>query len=141
MSDRGTIRNTNGTVNSCDVIKAFSRRDVEELYRFWAGKRGPQFPGTDEEAREAVLAWMSDLEVVEARVADLGRRMGVIFEHVLATDQGRQSISELGDSKELTYLSAYDLEAALTTLVRHGLLYAKGAKANEICRRPPQKQT
>lgn len=118
--------------NSIDVIKGFSRRDIEELYRFWAGKRGPQFPATEAAARESVLEWMADLEVVEARVADLGRRMGVIFERVLAADQSRISVSELSGAKELNYLSAYDLEAALTSLIRHGMLFASGPKSNRV---------
>jgi hypothetical protein len=118
------------TVNSVDVLKGFSRRDIEELYRFWAGKRGPQFPAAEADARESVLEWMGDLDVVEARVGELGRRMGVIFERVLAADQNRTSVSELSGAKEVNYLSSYDLEAALASLVRHGMLFASGPKAN-----------
>ena len=116
-------------IDSVQVVKSFKPRDLEELYRFWAGKRGPQYPDSDEAARAAVLGWMTDSEVVEARVSELGRRMGAIFECAMAVDGYRVSASVLGQAKELNYLSAYDLEAALTSLVRHGLLFASGTKS------------
>ena len=55
-------------IDSVQVVKSFKPRDLEELYRFWAGKRGPQYPDSDEAARAAVLGWMTDSEIVEARV-------------------------------------------------------------------------
>ena len=125
-------RGGSGSLNSGDIVKSFSGKDVEELFRFWSGKRGPQFPNSIDEARVAIIAWMEDPEVVEARVAELGRRMGVIFEKILAADQSRQSIADLQGAKELTYLSAYDLEAALASLVRHGLLFSSGPKSNLV---------
>ena len=92
-------------VNSATVVKGFGRRDIEELFRFWSGKRGPQFPATEAEAREQLIDWMADSEVVESRVGELGRRMGAIFEFILAAEQSRQTVSQLSDAKELTYLS------------------------------------
>jgi len=114
---------------SGELVKDFPSRDLVELYRFWAGKRGSKPPKEEAELRRLIQAMMSDAEVVESRVVGLGSRLTAIFERHLSGPRCRQTLAELSNAKELTYLSSYDMEAAITTLVRQGLLYVSGPRA------------
>jgi hypothetical protein len=65
---------------------------------------------------------MQDPPILEARMANLGKRLrGVLQAHLEARDY-QLSVSELASRREFQHLSPYELEAALAMLQRHGLL-------------------
>ncbi len=113
------------------LVANFLSRDLLELYRFWAGKRSPKAPDSDDALREAILEYIADPEVLEARTAALSARMKAIFERHLSAPNCRQRVTDLVNARELNYMSSYDMEAALTTLERHALLYQVGSRSDK----------
>ena len=65
----GRVRSAkrSGARPSKELVKEFPSRDLVELYRFWAGKRGPKPPKDESDVRASIQAFMSDAEVIEAR--------------------------------------------------------------------------
>jgi len=104
------------------VVRALKKADLTELYRFWSGESAPALPKTDKEVREHVLSWMGDAELLMERVEQLGRRLGTILDLHLHAQRYECTRHDLGNAKEIAYLSNYDLEASLTVLARRGLL-------------------
>jgi len=114
-------------VTAADMVAAQADADVAELYRFWAGK-GSASAGTPAEMRAKVLDWMADPEVVVARVDGMGQRLLTIFDVLLASPGYELPFSEISVHKQLSYLSSYDLEAAICALERHALLAPSSSK-------------
>lgn len=103
------------------VVDATPDVDLEELYRFWSGKRSaPQ--GSAGSVRELVLTQMADADVVSARVEAMGQRMLTLFDTLLTSPRFEMSFSDLSAERQLAYLSKYDLEATLALLERHCLV-------------------
>lgn len=103
------------------VTAEVTKADLRELFRFWAGATNQRLPAAVAELRAQVVVWMTDSEVVLARIESLGKRLGSVFDLLLSGVRYEQSVAELTVHPELAYLSAYDLEAALAVLVRRGL--------------------
>lgn len=118
---RGAAPKKNGRAALEHVLADVGRADLAELYRFWSGDPQVGLPRS-EQARGEIAAWMKEGARVCARVAELGRRHGSIFELLLEAPRFECTIHELVDAKPLSYLSSYDLEAALGLLGRRGLV-------------------
>jgi hypothetical protein len=106
------------------VLAAQDALGLQELYRFWSASNGAALPrDLDADGTRALLrTWMQDPPILEARMANLGKRLrGVLQAHLEARDY-QLSVSELASRKEFQHLSSYELEAALAMLQRHGLL-------------------
>jgi len=108
--------------SAADAVAAVPDDDVPELFRFWAGKGRHSRPQKADEQRERVLEWMRDPELLVARVEGMGRRLATIFDVLLAAPRYELPFSELSVHKQLSYLSSYDLEAAIAVLERHALI-------------------
>lgn len=111
---------------AANAVRALGKGDLTELYRFWSGESSGAMPETPKRAREAVLGWIAEPERVAARVAGLGRRLGSILDLLLSAPQYECSLAEIASSKEVSYLSSYDLEASLSVLRRRGLVTSGG---------------
>ncbi len=105
-----------------ELLAAQGAGELDELYRFWGGENAPVAPSNPVDLRRTLSAWMSEGERADARVTGLGRRVAQILSMHLDAASYLQSVSELADHRLLAYLSRYEMEAALTVLVRHGLL-------------------
>jgi hypothetical protein len=103
-----------------DVIDARPPEALEELYRFWAG--GGELNGASSDLRGELLRLMCDPATAHARLAGLGRRLGQIFDLHLEQAHYTCAFEDLAGNKQLSFLSHYELEAALEVLQRHGLL-------------------
>lgn len=108
--------------SAADAVSAVPDDDVPELFRFWADKGRHSRPQKADEQRERVLEWMRDPELLVARVEGMGRRLATIFDVLLAAPRYELPFSELSVHKQLSYLSGYDLEAAIAVLERHALI-------------------
>ncbi len=106
--------------SSADVVEATADDDLPELHRFWGGGRAGA--GAPAALREEVLGWMAEPSRVVERVGGLGQRQLAVLDALLASPRYELSHSDLTAHRQLTYLSAYDLEAALAGLERHGLV-------------------
>jgi len=115
-------------LSAADAVAALPDSDIPELYRFWAGKRRSSAPKTAEGRREAVVEWMRDGKLVTGRIEGMGRRLHTIFDVLLGCPRFELPMSELSVHKQLTYLSSYDLEAAIAVLERHGLIVPSTSK-------------
>ncbi|MFT5049713.1 MAG: hypothetical protein ACI8QZ_001106 [Chlamydiales bacterium] len=109
-----------------DVVTQLEQADLTELYRFWAGEDPPPAP-RPAALRRDVVRWMGEPETLQARLARLGRRHGLVLDLHLNAASYSCTLGELASSKELAYLSRYDLEASLSLLVRRALLYEQPA--------------
>lgn len=107
--------------HAVDATAEVTKADLKELFRFWAGETKQRQPATAAELRAQLVIWMTDSDVVLARMESLGRRLGSVFDLLLSAPRYEQSVAELTTHNDLAYLSAYDLEAALAMLVRRGL--------------------
>ena len=110
--------------SAADAVGAVPDDDLSELFRFWAGKGRHSMPQKADEQRARVLEWMEDPELLVARVEGMGRRLSTIFDVLLAAPRYELPFSELSVHKQLSYLSSYDLEAAIAVLERHALIAA-----------------
>lgn len=104
------------------ALGALDEAELPELHRFWAGPGGDPPPADPVELRRRVALWMGEPERVEARVQALGRRLTAILDAHLAAPGYELAVSQLSAQRPLAYLSRYDCEAALATLVRRALL-------------------
>ena len=124
-----------------EILSGVPDADLRELYRFWSGERGARPPGDAEDVRAEVGAWMADPEIVEARVAGLGRRLATILDLHLEAPRYERSLEDLERAQALQYLSKYDLEASLTVLERRALLVSgesrKAASFGQRCTAVP----
>ncbi len=106
--------------SASELVQARAPHEIEELYRFWAG---PSHNGlAPREPRAEVLRLMLDPVVLEARLSALGRRLSTLLDLHLDAPHYRRGLEELAGHKQIAYLSPYELEAALSVLVRNGLL-------------------
>lgn len=105
-----------------DVVAGRNRDGLKELFRFWVGNGKNDVPSQPEELERRVVERMSEARTVQERVGGLGRRLGQILDLHLEAVGYKKSLEELAQSKRLAYLSAYELEACLEQLCRHGLL-------------------
>ncbi len=109
-------------LRASEAVGALRETDLPELYRFWSGQRQARVPEDRELLRRQVLEWMSDSKLVSERVAGLGKRLQAVLEHHLDAPRYQCSFPELVNARSLSYLSSYDLEAALLALSRHALV-------------------
>jgi hypothetical protein len=114
-----------------ELVASVPEGDLPDLFRFWAGREKVETPADPDELRQAITGWMRTPEVLEARIAEMGRRLQSIFDVHLAARGYECPVSELVTAKQLAYLSSYDLEASLAALVRHGLLVPSKSGAVE----------
>lgn len=110
------------TLDAAAAVGRLAQGDLPELHRFWAGPETSAAPADAEAARREVVAWLADAERVEARMQTLGPRLGAILDAHLAAPGYELTQAELATQRQLAYLSSYDLEAALATLVRRAFL-------------------
>ena len=110
-----------------DVVENIEPEDLGELYRFWAGSTSGKRPA-DDVLRKKVREWMSDPEVVDARLSKLGRRLATIMDAILGAPRYELAMSQIVANKQLAYLSNYDLEASLAVLCRQGLIAPSTSK-------------
>ena len=96
--------------------------ELSELWEFWSDGQGDPPPADRDELLQRVREWVQDARRVAARADSLGRRLGGVFEELLAGDGYSCSYAELSGAKALSYLSEYDLEACLSALARRGLV-------------------
>ncbi len=119
-------------VSTADSVAAVRSGDLSDLFRFWAGDGGLRAPTGEAALRRQVLEWMQDDEVLEARIAAMGKRLQAILDVHLAAPRGEVATIDLASSRQLAYLSEYDLQASLAVLKRHALLV--GLKSAEMAR-------
>jgi hypothetical protein len=112
----------NGRLKLSDALQRVREGDWPELYRFWCGQKHARLPEDAQFIRRQVTEWMLDGKHVGARVQTLGRKHASILEQLLDAPRFQCSFPELINARPLSYLSSYDLEAALTQLVRLGFL-------------------
>jgi hypothetical protein len=105
-----------------DVLAGRRGPELEEMHRFWSGAANGGPPPSEAELRRELAALMCDPDRVEARLSGLGRRLNQMLSLHLEAPGYQRSLEDLAAHKLLAYLSDYDLEAATTALVRHGLL-------------------
>jgi hypothetical protein len=107
--------------SGADLVASLPDSDIPELYRFWAGQRGSSEQGNVDAMRSQVIEWMHDGELLAARIAGMGRRLLMIFDVLLRSPRFELPMSEFTVHKQLSYLSTYDLQAAVAVLERHAL--------------------
>ena len=117
------------------AVQALGKADLPELYRFWNGNPKASEPSTQKQLRADVLEWMGDPEVVGSRIADLGRRMGGIYDVLLGATRYTATFDELAVSRSIAYLSTYDLEAGLTWIASTTIPHAPSAPRPVVCAR------
>lgn len=103
------------------LAEGLSAADLLDAWRYWAGDGHGHAPDPAT-AREELARWMADPERVMARVLDLGRRLGAILDIVLASPRYEATVAELVASKEIAYLSSYELEASIALLRRRAFV-------------------
>lgn len=101
-----------------DLLDACRPNELDELYDFWAGSASDN--GADR--RSELSRLMADPVVGESRLASLGRRLSSVLDLHLDAPHYVRALADLAQQKELSALSEYDLEAALSVLQRRGLL-------------------
>ena len=125
----GRAGGTNGRVNgvarplTVDVVKRLPKGDLTEAWRFWSGDSSGTVPSTARNTRQEIVTWMTEPERVMERLGSLGRRLGPILDLLLAAPRFECSLSDLAGSKEIAYLTSYDLEASLGILQRRALVH------------------
>ncbi len=110
------------TLGVAEVLADRRRNDLRELYQFWGGERAKSMPDRDEELRDRIYDWMTDPPRVAERVSSLGRRLGDVINTLIRAPRYRKCWIDLAQARRLAYMSAYDLEACLVALARHGLV-------------------
>ncbi len=113
-------RKASARPHAADALDALVRTDLAELYRFWATEVPSKLPPAGE-LRAQVHGWMVSPERALPAVEELPKRMAGVFDLLLGGPRYELSKAELVTHKSLSYLSDYDLEAALAFLVRRGL--------------------
>jgi len=105
-----------------DLIATLSKSDLQEAWRFWAADRPGKLPSTLKKLRTDLELWMSEPARVMDRVEGLGRRDQTLHDLLLAAPHFELTMGEIVASKDLAYLSSYDLEACLELLRRRALV-------------------
>ena len=100
--------------------------ELDALYQFWSGTDASHLPTDKDEVRTQVVKWMGDRTRVDECVAGLGSRLFKIIEHLSRAPRFQNSIQQLNEAEELSYLGTYDLEAVLIQLSRRALLVETG---------------
>ncbi len=103
-------------------LDAANAQELAELHRFWAPADAAPPPSNPGELRRVLAGWMGDGECVEARLGTLGRRATRVMGPFLEAPNYTRSASELEADKSLTGLSSFEIDSALETLKRHGLI-------------------
>ena len=104
-----------------DAVAALPEADLGELWRFWSAQKGGRVPDAAA-VRSQVLEWAADAQLVEARLATLGRRLTSILDLHLEAPRYQTGVHDLQGARALAYLSPYELEAGLAVLARRALL-------------------
>jgi hypothetical protein len=112
----------NGRLSLNEALQRVRESDWPEMYRFWCGQKHARVPEDAVFVRRQVGEWMLDGKHVTARLQALGRKHTSILEQHLDAPRFQCTFPELANARALSYLSSYDLEAALTQLVRLGFL-------------------
>ena len=108
--------------SSADALARLPASDLAEVFRFWSKDQGGR-PPSGSEWLDQVQAWMSDPDRALDRIESLGRRVATVFDLLLAGTRYELSMAELAAHRDVASLSAYDLEAALTVLLRRALAF------------------
>ena len=128
----GVASNGRARPSCAEVVRTLKKADLSEAWRFWADDPTTSAPPLVREARGEIERWMADPERVMARVDDLGRRLGTIFDLLLCAPRYECTLAELAGAKQIAYLSSYDLEASLEVLTRRGLVrQGRSARVSE----------
>ena len=134
---RGTHKNENRStggkgsafraITLDELLQGRSEADLQEMIAFWCPKL--EGAGMDKAQRvETLREAMLQGEVVRDRLAALGSRMSAIFHAVLQSGDYRMRLADLEKDPGLSKGSAYDLQAGLILLARHGLVVPCGAR-------------
>jgi len=113
---------SSGSFRVKDVLARLAKRDLVSLYNYWEGGASAGAPEDEELMRTHIQAWMVDGALVEARLGELGQRLGSVMENLIHAEGHLSSFAELEGAEALARLSKYDLEACLAALVQRGLL-------------------
>ncbi|QDU67572.1 helicase-associated domain-containing protein [Engelhardtia mirabilis] len=105
-----------------EAVSLRPKRDLTELYRFWAGTDTAEIPRGESIVRRQVVEWMSEPETLESRVAELGKRLGGVFEELIGVPDYRSTLEALSTARRLAHLNEYDLRSCLEALERRALV-------------------
>jgi Helicase conserved C-terminal domain len=106
-----------------ELLGAVTPTELEELHAFWNSERGNGAAAPAEVLRDRLRVAMSDPGTVEARTNGLGKRLLGVLHALLGARHYQREIDDLAAHASLSYLSVYDLEAALAGLQRRGLVF------------------
>ncbi len=113
---------TPGPLTVAALLGERGLEDLETPFRFWADEGTERPKGTAEEVRGRIHAWMSEAERLRVRIDSLPRKQREVLDALLAAPRHELSLEELQSSKELGYLSRFDLEAAVAQLGEQAFL-------------------
>jgi len=116
-----------------ELLGSVTPTELEELHVFWNSERGNGAAAPAEVLRDRLRVAMSDPGTVEARTNGLGKRLLGVLQALLGARHYQRDIDDLAAHASLSYLSVYDLEAALAGLQRRGLVF-QPAGANDAQR-------
>ncbi|MFH2000763.1 MAG: hypothetical protein ABIK28_13860, partial [Planctomycetota bacterium] len=113
-------------MNLQKALKSKPLSELKEFYTFWEGNGGN--PGKTEQIIPWLLEQMTDDDLVRRRLKFLSKKLLDILKFFLRSDSYSSNLQHILNSQAFSYMSQYEMEAALNALQKRGFLFERQAK-------------
>jgi hypothetical protein len=116
-----TVHNTVRGVALQAILQARPDRELRELLSFWDGHGEP--PDTHERLVGELQRRMSNEKSVRKRVKFLSKKLVDLLKFFLRGEGYRADLAHVTSSRSFSYLSSFELKAAINALIKRGFLF------------------
>jgi hypothetical protein len=104
------------------ALKEKPAAELREFYAFWEGQEN--HPGKAAEIVPRLLEQMTDEDLVRRRLKFLSKKLLDVLKFFLRSDSYTSNLHHILNSKAFSYMSQYEMEAALNALQKRGFLFS-----------------
>ncbi|MHC4942452.1 MAG: helicase-associated domain-containing protein [Planctomycetota bacterium] len=114
------------------ALKEKPAAELREFYAFWEGQEN--HPGKAAEIVPKLLDQMTDEDLVRRRLKFLSKKLLDVLKFFLRSDSYTNNLHHILNSQAFSYMSQYEMEAALNALQKRGFLFSfkKKPKKTEV---------
>ncbi|MBU0755462.1 MAG: hypothetical protein KJ645_10015, partial [Planctomycetes bacterium] len=123
-------------MNLNKVLKDKPIDELREFYTFWEGEG--DVPARAVEIVPILLERMTDENLVRQRLKFLSKKLLEILKFFLRSDSYTSNLQHILNSQTFSYMSQYEMEAALNALQKRGFLFAEEKPSTKKKKKTPK---
>lgn len=123
-------------MNLLKALKSKPVAELKEFYSFWEGNGGN--PGKAEQIIPWLMEQMTDDDLVRRRLKFLSKKLLDILKFFLRSDSYSSNLQHILNSQAFSYMSQYEMEAALNALQKRGFLFDGSPKKRGRAKATPK---